>query len=159
MQNSQELVPPVQYGRIWLIVGLLLAAIVCGVNGYILWSTRKKRIRSIQHLPVLKPVVVSIDALRQKYFTLITEIEVQYTKGEIDVRQVHLLLSTTARLFVFEAKGVSVHKLTLTEIRKLDLQALSDVIAEYYPPEFSKLEAGEAAKAIALARRMVQQWS
>lgn len=159
MQNSQELVPPVQYSRIWLIVGLLLAVVVCLVNGYILWSTRKKKIRSIEHLPVLKPVVVSIDALKQKYFTLITEIEVQYRKNEIDARQVHLLLSTTARLFVFEVKGVSVHKFTLTEIKKLDLQALSSVIEEYYPPEFSKLGAGDPVKSIALARRMVQQWS
>lgn len=159
MQRNDLLTPPVQYNIIWLIAGSVLLLAVLALNFFILWSTRKKKIKSVATLPVLPPVQISIEELRKKYLGMITAIEFQYHNEEISLRQLHLLLSTTVRLFVFEVKGVAVHKLTLTEIKKIDLKALSDVIENYYPPEFERIENGKADNAISLARRMVQQWS
>lgn len=159
MQKNDLLSPSVQYNIIWFIIGAVLLLLVIVVYMYIFWTTRKKKIRTLATLPVITQVHVSIDALREKYLKIITTIEFQYQNKEIDLRQLHLLLSTTVRLFVYEVKGISVHKLTLTEIKNADLVKLYDVIVKYYPLEFDSLQNGDANNSVALAKGMVQQWS
>jgi hypothetical protein len=159
MQRNDQLTPPVQYSPIWLIIGIVLVLAVIAVNVFIFWSTRKKKIKTIESLPMLPKTHISIEALRNKYLQMITTFEFKYHNHEIDLRQLHLLLSTTIRLFVFEAKGVAVHKFTLTEIQHTEFKALYDVILQYYPNEFDALLKGDANSAIELARRMVLQWS
>ncbi len=159
MQKNDLLSPSVQYNIIWFIIGAVLLLLIIVLYTYIFWTTRKKKIRTLATLPVITQVHVSIDALREKYLKIITTIEFQYQNKEIDLRQLHLLLSTTVRLFVYEVKGISVHKLTLTEIKNADLVKLYDVIVKYYPLEFDSLQNGDANNSVALAKGMVQQWS
>lgn len=159
MQKNNELTPPIQYDILWVILGGIILLGVILWNSYIIWSTRKRKIRSLELLPILPPVPVSIEALRQKYLNLINQIEDQYQQKQIDVRQVHLLLSITIRLFVFEVKGIAVHRLTLKEIKQTDIKVLADVIEQYYRPEFVRQQSGDASQSIDLARKMVQQWS
>ncbi len=159
MQKNDLLSPSVQYNIIWFIIGAVLLLLIIVLYTYIFWTTRKKKIRTLATLPVITQVHVSIDALREKYLKIITTIEFQYQNKEIDLRQLHLLLSTTVRLFVYEVKGISVHKLTLTEIKNADLIKLYDVIVKYYPLEFDSLQNGDANNSVALAKGMVQQWS
>ena len=159
MQKNDQLTPPVQYSPIWLIVGTVLLLAIIAVNVYIYWSTRKKKITTIATLPMLPQTKISIEELRTKYLQMITTIEYKYQNHEFDLRQLHLLLSLTIRLFVFEAKGVAVHKFTLSEIQHAELKELYDVILQYYPIEFDAAQKRDAASSIELARRMVMQWS
>lgn len=159
MPNSPELTQPMQYGAGWLSVGIALILLAIGVNAWVFIITRKRKIRSMATLPALPPAAPPLDALRQKYFSLITEIEMKYHQKEIVARTAYQLLSITLRLFVHEARGIATHKLTLAEIKRAGLENLGGVIEQYYPPEFSALDPSEVDKAIAVARKMVQEWS
>ena len=159
MQNNIELTPPIQYSYFWIIIGSTLLIAVLVLNGYILFSTRKKKIRSVGALPILPPAYIDVEKIKQKYFSLITQIEKQFHGNEINERTVHQLLSITLRLFVFEIKGLATHKFTLSEIKRADITALANVIEVLYPPEFEAISRGDANSAIALARKMVQEWS
>jgi hypothetical protein len=157
--QSNELTPPMQYGITWFLIGSSILICVIALNAYILYSTRKKKIRAISTLPALAPVQIDINAIKQKYFSIITQIEKQYHLKQIDTRTVHQLLSITLRLFVYEIKGLELHKFTLSEIKRTDFTALAAVIEIYYPPEFKQIDNSDADKAIALARKLVQEWS
>lgn len=158
MPNS-ELTQPMQYGAGWLSAGIILIVLVVGFNAWIFYSTRKKKQRKMATLPVLPPAAPPLDTLRQKYFALITEIEVKYHQQEITARTAYQLLSITVRLFVHEARGIATHRLTLAEIKRAGLDNLGNVIEHYYPPEFSSLNPAEVDTAIGIARKMVQEWS
>jgi hypothetical protein len=159
MQNNIELTPPIQYSLVWFVVGSSIFAAIILLNGYILFSTRKKKIRTVSTLPIIPPVYVDIEKIKQKYFSLITQIEKQYHGKEINERTVHQLLSITLRLFVFEIKGLATHKFTLSEIKRADVTVLANVIEALYPPEFEAISNGDANAAIAMSRKMVQEWS
>lgn len=159
MSDASEAAPPIAYSPWWMVLGVGLIVLVIAWYGVLWWLTRKKKPRTIHTLAPLPPVVVDLAALKIKYLGLIAEIERQYQAKTISGRDVHQTLSITARLFVFEARGIRAHLLTLTDLRKGDQKALISLIEQYYPPEFTRLSQGNPPEAITKAKELVQSWS
>jgi carbon starvation protein CstA len=159
MPDAKQLAPPVPYRPLWLIIGVTLLVAVVIWYGVVWYLTRRRKLHTIHTLPLLHPAVVDLAKLKAKYLALISDIERQYQAGKINARTVHQVLSMTVRLFVFEARGLRAHLLTLSDLKKSDQTALVALIEAYYPPEFAELENGSAPDAIAGAKGLVSAWS
>lgn len=159
MQNAVDNYPPIQYSSVWLFVGIALVCLVVLWFGFVLWLTRRKKIRNVTNLRPVVPVVPDLAALQAKYLALVLEVEQSAARNEIDVRGVHQKMSILLRFFAYEAKGIKAHVLTLADLKQTRLTSIANAIEGYYTPEFNQLKRGDSAAAIAKAREVVTTWS
>jgi hypothetical protein len=156
MQSADNLAPPIQYSLIWLVVGTLMLMLVAGWIGFVLWSTRAKKIKLIDDLkPLSAP---DLDLLKAKYLQLIDELNRRYLAQELSLRKLHQELSKTVREFIHEGHYYPAPFLALYEMKQLPYQSLGRLIAAYYPEEFAAMTKGDATAAVHAAREVVIQW-
>ena len=157
MLIADTLHPPIQYNLIWLIIGAVLLLTIPAWYGLALWMTRRKPINTLNDLKPL-PTGAELKKLKAKYLRLIEEWHQRYLKKEINLRELHLALSMTARYFVYEAKHFPAPLLTLDDLKHSPYPALTQLIADYYPEEFAAMEHGNAEKSVEAAKGFIQQW-
>ena len=61
-------------------------------------------------------------------------------------------------MFVFEITDITTQNYSLSEIKKLNIPILYDLIEEYYEPEFASKPKGDFEKSIIKARRVINEW-
>ena len=61
-------------------------------------------------------------------------------------------------MFVYEMTGISVQNCTLEEIRPLRIPRLTRLVEEYYEPEFSSEDLGDALKSLSKTRKEIESW-
>ena len=148
---------PITYSPIWILIGLLFLGIALGIIAVIIYSTRKKEIRTVKTLKIHAPKVIDMNALREKYLRLINEAEGRFQKRQIKASQCHQQLSLLVRLFYYEAMGFHADVMTLSDLKKSNHKALVKLIDSYYPDEFDTLEKGSVADAAERARKLVRE--
>lgn len=148
---------PITYSPIWILIGLLFLGIALGIIAVVIYSTRKKEIRTIKTLKIHAPKVIDMNALREKYLRLINEAEGRFQKRQIKASQCHQQLSLLVRLFYYEAMGFHADVMTLSDLKKSNHKALVKLIDSYYPDEFDTLEKGSVADAAERARKLVRE--
>jgi len=158
MFATDTLNPPIQYDKIWFIIGLCVVATIPVWYGVLFWLTRRKPLKSFNRLRQL-PVGADLDQLKAKYLRLIEEWYQRYRRQEIDSRVLHWALSMNVRYFVYEAKHFPAPVLTLSDLKLAPYPALTNLIAEYYPEEFAAILHGEAEASVAAAKGFIQQWN
>jgi len=154
---ADTLNPPIQYDRIWLIIGSLLLLSVPIWYGVALWLTRRKPIKSFGNLRQLPPQV-AIDELKAKYLRLIEEWYQRYLRKEITLQMLHRSLSMNARYFVYEAKHFPAPVLTLADFKLAPYPLLTGLIARYYPEEFASIRGGGAETSVEAAKEFIREW-
>lgn len=157
MLAADVLNPPIQYDRIWFIIGLLLLAAIPAAYGIILWLTRQKLIMSIDDLRPL-PAGAELDRLKAKYLRLIEHHYQRYVRKEIKLRELHRDLSMVVRYFVYEAKHFPAPTMTLSDLKMTPYPALAQLIEQYYPEEFAVIRHGDAEASVQAAKGFIQQW-
>jgi len=157
MLVADTLNPPIQYDRIWLIIGSILMLTIPIWYGILYWITRRKKVKSLENLSQL-PVGGDLDKLKAKYLRLIEELYQRYRRNEITLRGLHRGLSMTVRYFVYEARHFPAPTLTLSDLRRAPFPALTKLIEKYYPEEFALITHGTAEDSVAAAKGLVQQW-
>ena len=150
--------PPIQYSKIWLIIGLCIFVTIPIWYGMLFWLTRRRPPKSFNRLRQL-PVGADLDRLKAKYLKLIEEWYQRYRRQEIDSRVLHWALSMNVRYFVYEAKHFPAPVLTLSDLKLAHYPALTGLIAEYYPEEFGVILHGEAEASVTAAKGFIQQWN
>jgi hypothetical protein len=158
MLVADSLHPPIQYDRIWFIIGCLLILTIPLWYGVLLWITRHKQIKSLADLTPI-PTGAELNALKAKYLRIIEEIYQSYQRKEITVRSLHGDLSITVRYFVFEAKQFPAPTMTLSDLALAPYPNLTKLIAQYYPDEFAAITTGPAPTAVDAAKGFIQQWT
>jgi len=122
----------------WPIVLMVLSLL--GIAGYIWYRyIRKPKEKPVK--PVEKPVVTDIGVglkIKVKYLERIEAYEADYNNNKISMRELYQHISMCIREFVTEMTGVDTTTYTLSDIRKLQIPALTGLIESYYRPEFSK---------------------
>ena len=160
MQNESDLSGLHQYSLWPLAIALLLIVAIVIVFLSILWTTRKKPIKSVATLPKALKQEVDIAALQQKYLQLVDALEGSYLNKEITARVAHQQLSLLLRLFVREVTGYRVDVMTLADIKRNDkLTRLAGPIELYYEPEFAAALMGNVSHAISKGKEMIITWS
>lgn len=157
MLIADTLNPPIQYDRIWLIIGSLLLLVIPTWYVFVLRLTRHKKIKTLENLVQL-PTGAELEKLKAKYLRLIEELYQRYRRKEITLRVLHNNLSMVTRYFVYEAKHFPAPTLTLSDLRLAPYPTLTRLIAKYYPEEFAAITHGTAESSVTAAKGFVQQW-
>ena len=148
---------PINYSPIWAMIGLLLLGLAIGIIVVIIYTTRKKEIKTISTLKITAPKVVNMNVLRDKYLKMIDAAEERFKRRQIKASQCHQQLSLIVRLFFYEAMGFHADIMTLSDIKKSNYIKLAELVDGYYPDEFDTLEKGSVADAAEKARQIVRE--
>ncbi len=151
------------YSNWILFISILLCIILIAIGVFVLIYARKKKKREtpgsvMKEKPKSVKHIVPADEVKQKYNKLIDELEKCHRNEKISTRKAYQELSIVLRKFVNELTGVKVHNYTLTEIKKIDMAQLADVIEECYSPEFSADSVGDLYDTMKKARNVIQKW-
>lgn len=128
--------PPFSFRLLMLVCGLLLL-----LAGILLWVVFRYRLRDRLRRPdtaaMRQPSEAEMTAIRQKYLKELAALEHDFAAGQTRARETYLSLSSLIRRFVGEMTGIRLQECTLSDIRKLHMPALAQLVEEYYVPEFA----------------------
>ena len=142
------------------IVGSLLALITLVVVIYILVrfikSKKSKRKLTAKALLWTKP---DMTKLKAEYLAKLAKIESAFETDPTSIRPTYEKMSKLIRDFAYRATGIEVQKYTLYEIRLANMNALADLVEEYYEPEFDRIAEGDARESLKNTKRMITEWN
>ena len=144
----------------WIPVAIaVIVVVVVGVAGLVYFIKHKKE-KPVEQVakPQPAPKPVNEVQIRDKYCSLIDELEVTYKNGYISNRKAYQQVSEILRQFVFELTGVKVHNFTLEEIKRVNMPNLTQIIDECYAPEFSVDKEGNIDDTIKKTRMVIREW-
>lgn len=148
---------PINYSPIWFLIGLFLIGLAIGTIIIIFYVTRRKPIKTIATLDIKAPKVIDMNVLRSKYLKLIDEVEEKFHRKQLKTSECHQTLSMLVRSFYCEAMGFHAEVMTLRDLKKSNHKALAELVEQYYPDEFDKLEKGAVAQSAERARQIVRE--
>ena len=86
------------------------------------------------------------------------QIELDFDSDK-QIRSAYERMSVLIREFTYKATGIEVLKYSLSEIKGTGLDALADLIEEYYEPEFDKISEGDVKASIERTRKVISEWN
>lgn len=158
MRTTINLQEPFTYSFIPLIITFLL---IIGFTIYIILSKKAKdnvkgKMEQVKVIP--EKNIKNIPVIKNKYLQQLNDIEDKYTNKKIELRKAYQLISEAIRLFVFEVTDITTQNYSLTEIKKINIPVLYELIEEYYEPEFASKTIGDFNSSINKARRVINEW-
>lgn len=100
----------------------------------------------------------NIYEIKQKYFIKLDQLTLQVQNKTISNRNAYQLLSSIIRNFIYDVTGIRVQNYSLAEIESLNISFLTDLVKEYYDPEFAKESGGNILTSIERTRGVIQLW-
>jgi len=158
MRTTINLQEPFTYSFLPLIITFLL---IIGFTIYIILSKKPKdkvkgKMEEVKVIPERN--IKNIPVIKNKYLQQLNDIEDKYTNNKIELRKAYQLISEAIRLFVFEVTDITTQNYSLTEIKKINIPVLYELIEEYYEPEFASKTIGDFNSSINKARRVINEW-
>jgi len=156
MQTTINLQEPFTYSMIPLIVAIDLILIL---TVYLIYSKKTKKKSEEAKLKIIpEKNIKNIPVIKNKYLQQLKDIEYKYANNKIELRKAYQLVSETVRLFVFEVTDIATQNYSLSEIKKINIPELYELIEEYYEPEFASKSEGDFDSSINKARRVINEW-
>lgn len=156
MQISISLQSPFSYSIIPIIIVAVLLIAVC-VYLYII--LREKKLEPIEDIKIKPVKPKSLNHTKHKYLKKIDVIEKKLEEKKITVRTAYQGLSLIIRYFVYEVTNIKVQNYTLKDIEKLRIPILSELIKEYYAPEFAEKSLGNIKASLEKTRKVIEKWN
>ncbi|MBR4820087.1 MAG: hypothetical protein IKZ74_08535 [Clostridiales bacterium] len=159
MPVSVELQDPYSYS-IWPIVIVVIIIIVSLAAIVLLSILLKIRRAPAQKAPVtqiFRPKTLA-DA-QKEYLAKIAYVEQQYNNGQMDSRNAHQELSAIVRMFVYDITGVQAQNFSLNELKSYNITSISNLIEEFYAPEFAERSDKQTEDSIREAREVIYKWN
>jgi len=155
MQTTVSLQEPFSYSVYPILVCTLL---MIGLAIYLLWKRKKKPEEN--EIPVIKEIEKDdLAGIQIRYLRELDFLKRRVEKGQMSVRRAYQELSKIIRYFVYEVTDIRVQNYTLEEIQKVGLPSLTELISEYYEPEFAEHSLGDAAASIEKTRKVIKEWN
>ena len=157
MKTSVELQAPFNYLPLWIILSVLLIAGVIFAQIYL----RKKlgdRLKREKQIKLKRISEGTLEGKKKKYLAELSYIETDLVNNRITIRQAYHKISHTIRMFVFEVTGIKVQHYTLTEIRRVNIPQLTNLVREYYEPEFARETRADVRASIFRTRALIEGW-
>lgn len=156
MQTHVKLQAPFSYSLIPIIILFIVLAIIIVIL-YLLKRKSKKKVA--KEIVVKKAPKESLDEIKKKYLKKIDEVENKLKNDKIKLRGAYQELSSIIRFFIFEVTGIKVQNYTLKDIESLNIQELTDLIQEYYAPEFAEFSKGNIESSLEKTRKVIEKWN
>lgn len=153
MQTSVKLQEMFTYSAMPLIV---IASLLVLVTLYLIYIIKIKWKIGLKVIPEQNKR--NKNAIKERYLKELDKIEYKYEEGKITLNKAYQMLSFKVREFTFEAFNINIQSYTLSEIKKLNLPEIYNLIEEFYEPEFSNKDVGDLKKAINKTRRAINEW-
>lgn len=99
-----------------------------------------------------------LEFLKSNYIKELEDLAKKFNDKKISERRAYNKLSSSIRSFVFEVTSIDVLKCTLSDIRKLKIDNLTELVEEYYEPEFSKEGKGNIVSSIEKTKGVILKW-
>ena len=137
----------------------IIAILVIAITIYILIDKIKKKneIVKIEDVKIVEPK--NIKSIQNKYLKRLDNLRKKLELNRITTRVAYQGLSTLIRYFIYEVTDIKVQNYTLSEIETLNMPFLTELIQEYYAPEFAKQSIGDIKQAIEKTRKVVEKWN
>ena len=132
------------------------------LSWYLYHVSKKKKRESIEDKNIEKipeKNVRNIEVIKNKYLIQLDNVELNFREQSISLRECYQKISEIIRMFVFEVTDISTQNYSLSEIKKLNMPVLYELIEEYYEPEFASRSIGDFESSIAKARRVINEWN
>lgn len=157
MQTSINLQEPFMYSIIPLIIVIVLTILFTYFSKKIKPIKKNKEKQEIRVIPQRN--IKNIPVIKNKYLKQLDDIEYKFTNNKMKIRTAYQNISKIIRMFVFEVTDVTTQNYSLTEIKKLDLPILYELIEEYYEPEFAYKSIGDFNSSINKAKEVIKKWN
>jgi len=157
---SVDLQDPFSYKLLPIII--LVCVIVAAIIALIVIEYINRKKRGVKKVKEEKPVVFkpkNKQELQREYLAKIDHVEAQYKSGNMDVRTAHQELSAIVRMFVHELTGINAQNFSLMELKAHGIVKVSDLIEEFYAPEFALRAEKDTMNSIRDARTVILTWS
>lgn len=157
MQTSVNLQEPFTYSIIPLIISISIVVII---TCYLIFTRKTKeqlKVEEVKEIP--EKNIKNIPVIKKKYLDKLDSIEYKYKNNMIELRTAYQMISATIRLFVFEITDITTQNYALSEIKRLNIPHLYELIKEYYEPEFASKSIGNFDISINKARRVINEWN
>ena len=153
MQLDKELQEPFSYSSALLVFILVLIILI--IAFLIISRYLKNRPKNG---PVVRREFKSLDIVKYKYIDKLNKLEDNVKAHKISNRGAYLSVSRIIREFVKEITRIDVVKYTLSDIKKLNMDNLYELVKEYYEPEFSYNNQGDIIQSINKTRKEIHLW-
>ena len=131
MQVSTELKPLFSYSTIPIIfIGIIIVGL------FILYFVKRKNKPRDNKIYIIEPPKKNIYQIKHKYLRNINHLLSNVNNNRISNRHAYQKLSLLIRHFIYEMTLIKVQNYSLNEIEKLNMPILSELVREYYDPEF-----------------------
>ena len=97
--------------------------------------------------------------IKKEYISQLIKIQEGYDNGQLAMRDTYQRISASIREFVFKVTDIEVHNYTLTDIKRLNMPVLAELVEEYYRPEFEKESLGDVKNSIEKTKRAIERWN
>ena len=151
MQVLTELKSMFSYSIVPIIVLLFLIIIIIIILKLINKIKLKKQVVIPNHKELID--------IKKRYLLRIQELENNLSNNSISSRKAYQSLSNLIRTFIYEATNIKVQNYTLKEINTLNMPILSDLVTEYYDPEFSVISKGNIISSINKTKGVIEKWN
>ena len=125
---------------------------------YTLLKNYKPKEKIIEE-PVKVFVKPDMTKLKAEYMAALDKLEAKFNEDTTKIRPAYEGMSILVREFVYKATGTEVDKYSLSEISQTEFKGLTDLVGEYYKPEFDKISEGDVRASLAKSRRLVSEWN
>ena len=157
MKTSVELQDPFSYMILWVILAVIFIGLVIFSQIYF----RKKlgdRLKREKQIKLKKIAESTLEGKKRKYLSRLSFIESDLMNRKITVRQAYHQMSLCIRMFIYEVTGIKVQKYTLSEIKQVNIPQLTQLVREYYEPEFARFTRMDVMTSLRRTRSVIEGW-
>ena len=149
MQLNINLNDPFYYAIYPLIIVILLFVITIIV---LLCFNIKCKKRDKQTITITK----DINSIKEKYLKELDNLSNNI--NSLSKRKIYNKLSIIIRKFILEITNIDVLKYSLNEIKSININSLTELVTEYYEPEFSKESNANPITSINKTKEVISKW-
>lgn len=163
MQTEVKLQEPFSYSLLPVIItGIIVVAFLIFIivrKIIIIQKNAKKHPKTVTEDRRRKLTKEEILQIKEEYISQLIKIQEGYDNGQIALRDAYQRISACIREFVFKVTDIEVHNCTLTDIKRLNMPVLAELVEEYYRPEFEKESLGDVKNSIEKTKRAIERWN
>ena len=146
------------YKLVWLIAGLVLLVLSSLVFSFFYARWRKlQRLTESGHI-IKKAPPLAVPVARIKYIRQLNRLEKALNEGALEDRVAYQELSRIIRMFIHDVTRVDVQNYSYSEISAHNIPQLTELVREYYEPEFAKDAGGNIRESLQRTGQVISLW-